>query len=60
MTKKSDLFAFANLMPQILLERYEGIKFCEINQEKISEICMMTSNIDAIQDKVLDLLDINL
>lgn len=60
LTKKSDLFAFANLIPQILLERYEGVKFCDKNQEKISEICMLTSNIDAIQNNVLDLLNIKL
>ena len=56
LTKKSDLFAFANLIPQILLERYEGVKFSDKNQAKIAKICMTTSNIDVIQNKVLGLL----
>ena len=56
LTKKSDLFAFANLIPQILLERYEGVKFSDKNQAKIAKICITTSNIDVIQNKVLGLL----
>ena len=56
LTKKSDYFAFLNLVPQILLDRFNGLEFVNINKNEILKLCSEKKNINILKNKIVKLI----
>ena len=56
LTKKSDYFTFLNLVPQILLDRFNGLEFVNINKNEILKLCSEKKNINILKNKIVKLI----